>query len=297
MRINREKMLARMRYDEEKNKRRGSVGFVETIKDGEEKKLRIVPAKSLLEFIRKNQNDPNAVYDADDVPYCDIYVHQNIGGRWQDKVYCPLQMKNEPCPICKVVEELKKSKNKDDVQLASKLALRHRIRFLVIDRDNESDGPLFFETSKDNGNIIIGYFNDSDYGNLDDPEEGYDIKVKRTGSNSKDTRYKITPRPMTSKLIENKEGEIDYETIFGWIEKMPNINDISKLRIFNADELTALLNGEVSLSDLYGSASEVSDEDEDEDEGTEEDTTEDEEPEEKPKVKLTAKSTIVRKVR
>ena len=41
--------------------------------------------------------------------------------------------------------------------------------------------------------ILEKYLDEDEWGDMTDPEDGYDIKIKRTGSGKTDTEYTVTP--------------------------------------------------------------------------------------------------------
>lgn len=104
-----------------------------------------------------------------------------------------------PCPIFEKHKELASSKNDADLELAKLLTPRKRYLVAVLlyktekggEIDEENSGKLVLLTGKMYGQMI-DFFLDSDLGDFTDPEEGYDIKIKRSGKTKTDTEYSVT---------------------------------------------------------------------------------------------------------
>lgn len=287
MKIDRTKMMDKVRSISTANTNPNKIGYIEKFTDQNQRLIRILPPKSLLEFLRANRNS-NKTYDLTDFPWRELGVHYGISSNDKDRVYCPKAMYNLPCPICETVEELKKSKVKDDLELAQKMRLQYRFQYLAIEKTNEAkakEGPKFWEISRTPHNKIIGIFQDTDYGDISDPEEGYDLKVTRVAfkMNEQD-QYKILPAKKASPLLSLEDGDVDWDTMFGYLETLPNLSD--DVSVFTYDELADLLEGKVTLKNLWDShrqPSEVVEEEKDEEKGDEDD---DEDEVEAPKVSV-----------
>lgn len=160
----------------------------------------------------------------------------------------------EPCPFMEKYKELKESSDEIDAKLASKLAPRRR--YIVggtlykdtkgkeIDEDNVCK-PILIPRSVYQ-DITDLYLDEDDWGDMTDPEEGYDIKITRSGSGKNDTTYSVSPcagkKPINSKYYK----EMDLE-------------DIISKQILPYDELASKLDDW-----LNGSGSNVDDDDEEE---------------------------------
>jgi hypothetical protein len=114
-----------------------------------------------------------------------------------------------PCPILEKHKALTESKNDADLELAKVLTPRKRYVVPVLlyknekggEIDEENSGKLVLLTGKMYGQMIDFYL-DSDLGDFCDPEEGYDLKIKRSGKSKTDTEYTVTamrPSPIPSK--------------------------------------------------------------------------------------------------
>ena len=123
------------------------------------------------------------------------------------------------CPIAEKAKELSKSGKDGDTELAKKLIARKRWLVPVIlyadDRgkeiDHDNSGKMVLITGGLYGQIIDFYL-DPDLGDFMDPQEGYDLKIKRTGKGRTDTEYTVTAmRPSPSD--KEYRDEVDLEAM------------------------------------------------------------------------------------
>ena len=212
--------------------------------------------------------------------YSEGYLHFSLGEDGKKVATCPKTFgsKNK-CPICEYVEELQKSKSKDDKKLADDIKAKRRIYVNVINRDSEDEEetPKVLPIGVTILKGILETICDADYGDITDPEDGRDITITRKGQGLK-TEYGVLPKPKSSAVSETlapeeiEEQMTDLDTLF--IEK-------------SYEELEAILNGEEE------SAKEGSDKDDEEDGSDEYDEMDVEELEalcKKRKIKVPAKA-------
>lgn len=157
--------------------------------------------------------------------YQPVGIHY-LGGN--QRVYCPsfTSEKSLKCPICEVVRTLYKSNNPADKALAGKIRVRKKYWMNVIDRKNSSQGPLVFTPGQVIMSHIVALINDPDYGDVSDPDAGFDIVITRKGTGI-DTEYNVVPRRDETPLHK------DAETVKDWIEKA---RDLSFVEVSNDPE-------------------------------------------------------------
>jgi len=98
-------------------------------------------------------------------------------------------------------EELKNSEEDDEKELASKFSPRNRYLAFCLFYKSEKGGEIdenlspkfFLLTSGVYQDILEKYLDEDEWGDMTDPADGYDIKIKRTGSGKTDTEYSVTP--------------------------------------------------------------------------------------------------------
>lgn len=159
-----------------------------------------------------------------------FYLGTKIGG-----VISPATF-DEPCPFMEKYQELKNSDDPDDQELASKLVPRRRYiiggtvykdeKGKEIDTDKICK-PIQIPRSVYQ-DIIDLYLDEDDWGDMTDAEDGYDIKITRTGSGKNDTTYSVTACP--------KRGTINPKYI-----KEINLEEVVKSQMKSYDELEELL--------------------------------------------------------
>lgn len=161
-----------------------------------------------------------------------FYLGPQIGG-----IISPATF-DEPCPFMEKYKELKNSDDEEDQQLAKQLVPRRR--YIVggtlykdekgkeVDTENVCK-PILIPGSVYQ-DIIDLYLDEDDWGDMSDPEDGYDIKITRSGKGRMDTTYSVNPCPKTGRKLDSKYvKEMDLEE---------NIRSMVK----SYDELEKLLN-------------------------------------------------------
>jgi hypothetical protein len=130
---------------------------------------------------------------------------------------CPRRMGNNPCPACAKAEELRKTGNPADYELAGKFLPRLRVYCVVVDRSDEDAGPKVLPIGKTIHEDLVDLRNDPDGGgDFSHPEDGYDVIIKRTGTGQFDTEYKVTRAREESPMGTDEQMD-------EWLEMMPDM--------------------------------------------------------------------------
>ena len=134
-------------------------------------------------------------------------------------VYSPATF-DEPCPIMEKYQELKNSMDEDDKKLAKSLVPSRRYVIGALIFKDEKGKELDYN-GKGRGvmipasvyqDIIEYYLDEDEAGDMTDPDNGYDIKIERSGSGQFDTSYSVRnckPTKLDKKLLK----DIDLEDI------------------------------------------------------------------------------------
>lgn len=133
----------------------------------------------------------------------DIYVHFGIGPDNQSYL-CHEKMRGEQDPID---EERRRAQNDGDSEYAKELSAKQRVAVWVIDRDNEEEGPMVWSMPWTVDRDIADLMCDRRTGEIfeiDNPEEGYDVDIKRHGS-GKQTRYTVQIARRATPLHDDPE--------------------------------------------------------------------------------------------
>lgn len=174
--------------------------------------------------------------------YSEGFLHFSLGEDGHKVVTCPKTFSSKnPCPVCEYVEELKKSKNKDDKKLASAIGARRRIYVNVLNRDasDEEDTPKVLAIGVTVLKGLLETICDADYGDITDFEDGRDVTITKKGTGL-DTEYSVLPKPKSSVASEDlTEEQLD--------EKMADLDALFVKKSY--DEIKAILNGEEEDSD------------------------------------------------
>ena len=158
-----------------------------------------------------------------------FYLGPKVGG-----VISPATF-DEPCPFMEKYQELKNSKDETDQELAKDLAPRRRYiiggtcykdeKGKEIDPDRVCK-PILVPRSVYQ-DIIDLYLDEDDWGDMTDPEEGYDIKISRSGSGKMDTTYSVTACPGKKPLNPKYVKEMDLEGIVkGMMKSYDELEDM-----------------------------------------------------------------------
>lgn len=190
----RDKMLARKKQLESKGNGQGL----------------IFPKEGVLRVRMKSPGDDQEL----GIEIIQFYLGKEIGG-----VISPATF-GEPCPFMEKYDELKSSKDPEDKTLAKLLVPRRRYVIGGIIYADEKGTKVDYE-GKDKGILVPRqvyqditelYLDEDEAGDMTDPINGYDIKIKRSGTGQFDTTYSATQCKPT-KLDQKYRGTIDLEGI------------------------------------------------------------------------------------
>jgi len=122
----------------------------------------------------------------------------------------------DPCPVMEAYEELKEGPDSDkDLAKSFTPRKKYLVPAVIYDDDrgkkidSDRSGQLVMLTPTIYGELI-DMFLDPDLGDFTDPDTGYDLKIKRTGSGKLDTEYTVSamrPAPLAKEW--NKEVDLD----------------------------------------------------------------------------------------
>jgi hypothetical protein len=142
-----------------------------------------------------------------------FYLGQEVGS-----IVSPATF-DEPCPFMEMYHKLKDSSDPADKELAKESFIPRRKYVVggIIFSDDKGKTPDYNGENKVvqiprsvYQDIIDLYLDEDEAGDMTDPEEGYDIKIIRTGSGKMDTTY--SARACKPTVLDKKlRGNIDLE--------------------------------------------------------------------------------------
>lgn len=141
-----------------------------------------------------------------------FYLGSQLGG-----IISPATF-DEPCPFLEKYKELKSSSDEDDTELAKRLVPKKKFviggdvygdeKGKVVDKSNvgiQIPNSVYQD-------VIDLWLDNDEWGDMTDPQEGYDIKITRSGKGKNDTSY--TTMACQKKLLpKERRGNIDLESI------------------------------------------------------------------------------------
>lgn len=156
------------------------------------------------------------------------YIGNNAG------VLAPKQF-GKPDPIDDLIRKLYSSGKPDDRVLAKKLQPKMRAYTPLVVRGQEDKGIMVWSFGKIVYQRLLGFFVDEDYGDILDPQEGFDLKVTFTqqpGKQFQDTTVDCKGR--ASKLHD------DSRQAQSWLDSVPSLDDMYRLK--SKEEIETILN-------------------------------------------------------
>lgn len=130
------------------------------------------------------------------------------------------------CPLCEVNRLLWRAGEQDE---AKKWRAGKSFLMNVIVRGEEKDGPQIYAAPKTVLDALYALIMDPEIGDVSDPEEGYDIKIERTGKDIT-TKYSVREAKNPSPL------SADADDIEKWLNDAEDLEAYRKARIPNYAE-------------------------------------------------------------
>lgn len=154
------------------------------------------------------------------------------------KFVCPRKSMRKPCPACAKAEEMKRSGNPVDADMAKEFWPRRRAYVNVIDRSDPEHGPKILGCSKTVHESLVNMRQDATAGgDYTHPYKGFDIVITRKGQGL-DTEYQVNGARETSKLAP------DDQTASDWIEMQHDLTTLVK--VHTEEEIRSMLSGKPS---------------------------------------------------
>lgn len=170
--------------------------------------------------------------DNDGQPFKERYFYYNIGNN--PGLLAPYQF-GKPDPFQELITKLRSDDSKESYELAKKLYPKMRSYAAVIVRGEEDKGVRLWSFGKMVYQDLLKIMLDSDYGDITDVNEGFDIKVscvKQPGRMWAETS--VRPRPKSTVLSTDKKQ------VKEWIGSIPDLDEMYSCKSY--DELEKIIN-------------------------------------------------------
>lgn len=197
--------------------------------------------------------------------YFETTLHYGLQHEGKQRAYPCLGA--DECPICEAIEKMEEEGGAEDVKLAKRLKSRTKYYTNIIDL--KTGKVLIWGFSRKILSTLLSYMSDPDWGDITDPDEGFDVVVERTGTKL-DTKYEIRVKPRSSEI-----------SIDDWEEQMKNLPE-EVVDDIDADALEDI------VDENFGSSKKKKHRDDDEDEEPRKkrrDDSDDDDDDERPKKK------------
>lgn len=142
-----------------------------------------------------------SLYDKSN-PFKELYFHYNVGSR----TMIALTNFGEKDPIVEFADQLRKTSDKSNWEMAKKLFPKMRVFAPVVVRGEEDKGVRLWEFGKQIYLELCAIAEDDDIGDYTDPVEGRDLTIETTDAATNGTGYnqsKVRVRTKITPLSEN----------------------------------------------------------------------------------------------
>ena len=190
-------------------------------------------------------------------PFREVYFHYGFS----KGPILALTNWDEKDPIAEFAKSLRKSSDKEDWQLASKISPKLRYFVPVVVRGEEASGARLWEFGKLIYDQLLGIANDEDYGDYTDITDGRDFTVEAVEEavmGRKGIKCTLRVKPKTTPISD------DAAFVTNVLENQPDILSINKRYTF--DELKDLLDKWLNPEDEETTEAPIASKTEDEEE-------------------------------
>lgn len=144
-----------------------------------------------------------------------FYLNEKLKGIYSAATF------DEACPAMEAYQDLKSSKDDEDLELAKKLSPKkaYLIPVLVYEDDKgktinkDNSGKLMKISNGVYQTIIDLYLDEDEWGDMTDAKQGYDIKIIRSGKGKNDTEYSVVACKNTPLDKEYAKKKIDLKSM------------------------------------------------------------------------------------
>jgi len=176
--------------------------------------------------------------------YKKVGIHYRLAGSGME--FCPRMTADDQCPICEVVDELRKSKSPAAVQLVNRLAGVERYLMNIIPLNEDQKRVRQYIAPKTVRLALLKIILDPDYGDITDLERGRNVVIEKVQGGGGFVNYSVRVKPREISVRELLGRELT-------LGEIPDLNDFVMKRIKSYDRLKVVLYGgeqELAMEEL-----------------------------------------------
>lgn len=165
-------------------------------------------------------------------PFKEVYMHYGINNR----TMMALTNFGEKDPIVEFAQELRKSSERDNWQMAKKLEPKMRVFAPVIVRGEEDKGVRLWEFGKQVYMDLLSIAEDEDVGDYSDPVSGRDITVETAGKETTGLMFNTSTIRVRTKSTPLSD---DAQKVKTWLENQPD--PLAQFKRYSYEEMKEAL--------------------------------------------------------
>jgi hypothetical protein len=167
--------------------------------------------------------------------YKKVGVHFKLVGSGME--YCPRVTEGLSCPVCEVVDQLRKMKTPVATQLVNRLAVVERFLMNIIPlKEGEDKSIRQYLAPKTVRVALLKTVLDPDYGDITDLVKGRNVVIEKVQGSGGFVNYSVRVKPREVPLRELLGRELR-------VEEIPDLNEFVSKRLRGYDELKNILYG------------------------------------------------------
>jgi hypothetical protein len=153
----------------------------------------------------------------------EVWAHRFVGANSSTYLCSEKMNTGKPCAACDEMRRMKKAgATKEELR---EINPQQRFWYYVVDRDVPSDIPSIYDVSWKQDREITDQTVSQRTGetlHIDDPDDGYDVIVKKSGSGKENTTYTFSVDRHTSPLMK-RQGDADKLRVFAEDNPIPTL--------------------------------------------------------------------------
>jgi len=163
--------------------------------------------------------------------YAETKLHRIVGSDGMAKNYHCRKMHGEACPLCDTYFGLWKTDQDSDKDLARQIKPRARYYMNILDRDSGeikilSVGVILFKK-------IVAAMLDEDFGDITDPQDGFDFKIIKTMEGQWPKYDQSSPRPKSEPTGTPAE-------VAAYMDSLHDVHGLVKLEEYDSVKTAAM---------------------------------------------------------